>query len=157
MFVCSEGTVFSVRFSENTPKRVSAPVSCFSSPRPNRTWIFISNVIHSVLKKDEKPERSCVQAFHGRGRRLRTLGLRFWRPSLYQLSYSPIWNWWAFRDLNPGPTGYEPVALTNWAKGPYSKIAATGVTAISMAPPVGFEPTTLRLTAACSTCWAKEA
>ena len=21
--------------------------------------------------------------------------------------------WWAFRDLNPGPTGYEPVALTN--------------------------------------------
>ena len=26
-----------------------------------------------------------------------------------------------------------------------------------LAPPVGFEPTTLRLTAACSTCWAKEA
>ncbi len=21
--------------------------------------------------------------------------------------------WWAFRDLNPGPTGYEPGALTN--------------------------------------------
>ena len=21
--------------------------------------------------------------------------------------------WWAFRDLNPGPTGYEPAALTN--------------------------------------------
>lgn len=26
----------------------------------------------------------------GRGRRLRTLGLRFWRPPLYQLSYSPM-------------------------------------------------------------------
>ena len=26
--------------------------------------------------------------------------------------------WWIFRDSNPGPTGYEPVALTNWAKGP---------------------------------------
>ena len=26
----------------------------------------------------------------GRGRRLRTLGLRFWRPPLYQLSYSPV-------------------------------------------------------------------
>ena len=26
--------------------------------------------------------------------------------------------WWAFRDLNPGPTGYEPGALTNCAKGP---------------------------------------
>ena len=29
--------------------------------------------------------------------------------------------------------------------------------AIPLAPPVGFEPTTLRLTAACSTCCAKEA
>ena len=26
--------------------------------------------------------------------------------------------WWAFTGLNRGPTGYEPVALTNWAKGP---------------------------------------
>ena len=22
-------------------------------------------------------------------------------------------DWWAFRDLNPGPIGYEPTALTN--------------------------------------------
>ena len=22
-------------------------------------------------------------------------------------------NWWAFRDSNPGPIGYEPTALTN--------------------------------------------
>ena len=28
---------------------------------------------------------------------------------------------WTLRDLNPGPTGYEPVALTNWAKGPKSR------------------------------------
>ena len=75
--------------------------------------------------------------FDGRGRRIRTLGTRFWRPLLYQLSYTPIsvrspqqrylfeeefpdgvhrtppGAWWAFRDLNPGPTGYEPAALTN--------------------------------------------
>ena len=24
-----------------------------------------------------------------------------------------ILQWWTFRDSNPGPTGYEPVALTN--------------------------------------------
>ena len=24
-----------------------------------------------------------------------------------------VWGWWAIRDPNPGPTGYEPVALTN--------------------------------------------
>ena len=51
--------------------------------------------------------------FYGRGRRARTLGTRFWRPLLYQLSYTPIFKWWAIRDSNPGPTGYEPVALTN--------------------------------------------
>ena len=28
-------------------------------------------------------------AFFGRGRRTRTLGTRFWRPLLYQLSYTP--------------------------------------------------------------------
>ena len=52
----------------------------------------------------------------GRGRRNRTLGTRFWRPLLYLLSYTPIKikkKWWGFRDSNPGPTGYEPVALTN--------------------------------------------
>ena len=52
----------------------------------------------------------------GRGRRDRTLGTRFWRPLLYLLSYTPIKikkKWWGFRDSNPGPTGYEPVALTN--------------------------------------------
>ena len=26
---------------------------------------------------------------------------------------SPLLFWWANRDSNPGPTGYEPVALTN--------------------------------------------
>ena len=24
-----------------------------------------------------------------------------------------LFKWWAFRDSNPGPTGYEPGALTN--------------------------------------------
>ena len=32
---------------------------------------------------------------------------------LYQLSYTPMFNQWAIRDSNPGPTGYEPGALTN--------------------------------------------
>ena len=31
--------------------------------------------------------------FNGRGRRFRTLDLRFWRPSLYQLSYTPTRRW----------------------------------------------------------------
>ena len=28
--------------------------------------------------------------------------------------------WWAIKGSNLGPTGYEPVALTNWANGPYN-------------------------------------
>lgn len=34
-----------------------------------------------------------------------------WRSN--QLSYRATIRLWAFRDLNPGPTGYEPAALTN--------------------------------------------
>ena len=31
----------------------------------------------------------------------------------YQAAYMLEDKWWAFRDSNPGPTGYEPAALTN--------------------------------------------
>ena len=67
---------------------------------------------HLLIKKS-----SWKRGFSGRGSKNRTHDTRFWRPLLYQLSYAP---WWAFRDSNPRPTGYEPVALTNWAKGPYA-------------------------------------
>ena len=41
------------------------------------------------------------------------------RFSVYCSTDWAIWaNWWTFRDSNPGPAGYEPDALTNWAKGP---------------------------------------
>ena len=30
------------------------------------------------------------KAFYGRGRKIRTLDTRFWRPLLYQLSYTPV-------------------------------------------------------------------
>ena len=40
-----------------------------------------------------------------------------WRTN--QLYYRAIFIlWWAFTDSNRGPIGYEPTALTNWAKGP---------------------------------------
>ena len=66
-----------------------------------------------------------------------------------------VW-WWALRDSNPGPSGYEPEALTNWAKGPYKKTPVPLNWGFPLAPQVGLEPTTLRLTAACSTGWAIE-
>ena len=53
----------------------------------------------------------------GRGSKNRTHDTRFWRPLLYLLSYTPKYKGrkkkWAIGDSNPGPTGYEPVALTN--------------------------------------------
>ena len=72
---------------------------------------------------------------------------------------------WTFRDSNPGPTGYEPVALTNWAKGPYAQTCLDISFAVTyfymtanhvLAPQVGLEPTTLWLTVRCSTDWAIE-
>ena len=80
-----------------------------------------------TLLKQKKTNTGRCWSFSGRCTRTWTLSLRFWRPPLYQLSYTPIYygkakawiNWWAFRDSNPGLSGYEPEALTNWAKGPY--------------------------------------
>ncbi len=50
--------------------------------------------------------------------RNRTKDTGIFSPLLYLLSYLGIphiqlFNWWAIRDLNPGPAGYEPDALTN--------------------------------------------
>ena len=34
------------------------------------------------------------------------------------LTFRRMMHKWTIQDLNLGPTGYEPVALTNWANGP---------------------------------------
>ena len=44
-----------------------------------------------------------------------------WAIPLYMKRQSLLFMWWALRDSNPGPGGYEPPALTNWAKGPKSR------------------------------------
>ena len=43
---------------------------------------------HPKTKKRYNPYGCSV--FYGRGRRNRTLDTRFWRPLLYQLSYTPM-------------------------------------------------------------------
>ena len=76
---------------------------------------------HSYMERDKRFELSltawkavvlaantnpaCVAFFH---RRLTAL-------EVYRMKML----WLALRDSNPRPTGYEPVALTNWAKGQY--------------------------------------
>ena len=53
---------------------------------------------------------------NGAQTRNRTKDTRIFSPLLYQLSYLGIFCyeiWWAIGDLNPGPAGYEPDALTN--------------------------------------------
>ena len=54
---------------------------------------------------------------YGGDKEIRTLDPLRARQVLSQLSYTPIW--WTIRDSNPRPTGYEPVALTNWANDPF--------------------------------------
>ena len=54
---------------------------------------------------------------YGAQTRNRTKDTGIFSPLLYLLSYLGkcmcFHNWWASRDLNPGPAGYEPDALTN--------------------------------------------
>ncbi len=58
-----------------------------------------------------------INGFCGAHFRNRTRDTGIFSPLLYLLSYLGIHlfikMWWAFRDLNPGPAGYEPDALTN--------------------------------------------
>ena len=68
----------------------------------------------------------------------KTTSTFFWRPGRGSNPRPPAWQagvltncttgpnvikflWWAFTDSNRGPIGYEPTALTNWAKGPSSR------------------------------------
>ena len=43
---------------------------------------------------------------------------RLFKTKLGWISFQEIRLLWTLGDLNPGPAGYEPAALTNWAKGP---------------------------------------
>ena len=58
-----------------------------------KLFVEITGKVGFFTRKYNKCRICIVDKFgnyHGRGRRLRTLGLRFWRPPLYQLSYSPM-------------------------------------------------------------------
>ena len=70
------------------------PLSVFKTDPFSRTWV---NLHHS----------------NGGSGRNRTSDTRIFSPLLYRLSYLGKNKWWAFRDSNSGPTGYEPGALTN--------------------------------------------
>ena len=116
----SSGCRFSSIFSTAAP----TPTRCIRHRRREQALpdtLRVPRVLFCSIKQERPPHKRRSFLF-GRGRRARTLGTRFWRPLLYQLSYAPIRYiitaeaviaWWAFRDSNPGPTGYEPVALTN--------------------------------------------
>ena len=58
-----------------------------SATRPTTRSAYLG--IELYLCQNKTPPAWVVFCF-GRGRRIRTLGTRFWRPLLYQLSYTPI-------------------------------------------------------------------
>ena len=67
------------------------------------------------LKSGSKNQAGSSNSKAGRGRRIRTLDLRFWRPPLYQLSYTPsVIRGLCFAAIRP--------AFRPW---PYSLIEAT--------------------------------
>ena len=53
-----------------------------------RTLLPVSNL--RLLLNNQRAVLSDGSLVIGRGRRIRTLDTRFWRPMLYQLSYTPI-------------------------------------------------------------------
>ncbi len=51
------------------------------------------NLARERLRGSQKTKRTSSEepVRHGRGSKFRTHGTRFWRPLLYQLSYTPIY------------------------------------------------------------------
>ena len=66
---------------------------------PARSACLRHQIFHSYEKQKE-PQNATLFAF-GRGRRTWTLGTRFWRPLLYQLSYTPIFHLVGHQGLEP--------------------------------------------------------
>ena len=110
-------------FSENCEISHTAygSVRCemkFAHIRVSEYFTFAKQIFHSeaisLARRANFTEKSQVLRlgfFLGRGRRTRTRDPRFWRPVLYQLSYTPVYTcsignrWRAMQDSNLRPTG----------------------------------------------------
>ena len=66
---------------------------CFaevSTGHPHPTTRSACRESNPFVQTKKKKSRKTTLFLFGRGRRIRTLGTRFWRPLLYQLSYTPV-------------------------------------------------------------------
>ena len=74
-------------------------------------------MLEKIIFRKEKSRNPCIPTVSG----LEWQGQKDLNPRHAVLEtaalptelYPYIKLWWAIRDSNPGPTGYEPVALTN--------------------------------------------
>ena len=66
------------------------------TPFPQHSQRFPITFLNTALfppnrhKKQKRYNPCGCSVFSGRGKRIRTLDTRFWRPLLYQLSYTPL-------------------------------------------------------------------
>lgn len=94
-------------------------------PTASRLWAWrATGLLHLAMlwrrSWDSNPGAACTT-------------YRFSRPDPSATWVLLHYYWWTLKDSNLRPPGYEPEALTNWAKGP--KVVAR----------VGLEPTTYRV------------
>ena len=93
---------------EYKSRRILSPVRLPVPPHRLGVLLIIAIIMIAATRMGFEPTTSAVT-----GRRSNQLS--------HQAIISRIKRKWTFGDSNPGPTGYEPVALTNWAKGPKSR------------------------------------
>ena len=86
-------------FSEN--RKFSSESVSLCVFRPASVRFFAQNT--------KRPELFGSSRRYGRGSKFRTHGTRFWRPLLYQLSYTPMWS--CYPDSNWRPHPYQGCAL----------------------------------------------
>ena len=98
--------------------RASAPLALTCRPCPRAAPAIPCLRPHSPSFSLSRPSLSFVSST-GRSGRIRTLGLRFWRPPLYQLSYTPLCR------VSGKPFGRPRPADSNYSVRPFGLLIST--------------------------------
>ena len=90
--MCLAASAFAFHKARHKPSTALRVAPCIRPRRRSHAHPFTLRVpvVRFASSNEETPTPQAASVFLGRGRATRTPGTRFWRPLLYQLSYTPI-------------------------------------------------------------------
>ena len=117
----------SIQYRKNVKNIATVSIFYTAAGKSNSKTVFFQKMKEALIIQSLSRLKERLFKINGAQTRNRTKDTRIFSPLLYQLSYLGTLSqallplrtcikliiWWAIGDLNPGPAGYEPDALTN--------------------------------------------